>query len=118
MGFHLKAKMKVFIKFDYASVIFKNTDTPIILARFFAEETSSFENSFFKQVLINLTFEINSTLKGFMRAMFRPSLSDGFQFNIIRIFGHFTVMLLNREHFFTVQRKAHLLAKFFKFLGF
>ena len=118
MGFHLKAKVEVFIELDDASIIFKNTDTPIILTRFFAQETSSFENSFFKQVLINLTFEINSTLKGFMRAMFRPSLSDGFQFNIIRIFGHFTVMLLNREHFFTVQRKAHLLAKFFKFLGF
>ena len=76
MGFHLKAKVEVFIKFDDASIILKNTDAPIILACFFAEETSSFENSFFKQVLINLTFEINSTLKGFMRTMFGPSLSD------------------------------------------
>ena len=118
MGFHLKAKVEVFIELDNASIIFKNTDAPIILACFFTKETSGLEDSFFKQVLINLAFEINPALKGFMRTMFGPSLSDSLQFNIVWIFGHFTVMLLNREHFFAVQRQAHLLTKFFKFLGF
>src|SRR5579885_2810126 len=102
-------------KANDARVIAKGRDQPAWPGLFGGTHNIAFEQAInllcFKLAAVAVQLTIaNRRLERFMRTMFRPGLSQRFQFNIGRLTSYFAIMMLNRLHLLQIQGQQPLLA--------
>ena len=108
--FDFETSVKLFVKRHHARVVFKNADTPIVVAQRFANRLSGCKDRFFEHVFVlpfvatgfaigGWALVVNATRQRFVTAVFRPSLCDGFQFNVGRVTTNRYKLIANGLHF-------------------
>src|SRR5262249_61841971 len=123
----LNTNDNILVKADQARIVFKHTDAPIDRGEPSGNLLSGGKNSFLQQVAVFSIFDcrgtsffqteifnrksnINLPFQRLMRAVLRPGLGEGFQFDVSWVPTKFAKVLLNGAHLGEVQGELTVVA--------
>jgi len=103
VGFDLEADVHVAVEGDDSGVVDEDADAPG-----FVELAGDARDGGFEEVVYGAAVHADEAFEGFVDAVFRPGLGEGFEFDVGGVSAEFGEVVLDCAHFLEVEAEGHV----------